>query len=415
MLWRQVAELLRNPNFRWLWLGDTVSLLGSSVSLAALPLLIWATTHSMEDTGLTLTAIVAPALLIGPWLLHYVEGRWNRKIVLVGTDLLRALAMILIVISHNVSVIMVLAFLVGAASSLYFPTRQAIIPEVVGPDRLTIAVSLASLSGSGVMLIGPSLGGVLVAIVGAQWAITVDAISYVMSAVANGVAHYPLGDPHARGERADAPPQTARVFGGLAVIFGDPWLRFVSLGYMAVAVLSGSAPLLILVAAHRVPLAHNGGYGLLLAFLSAGTMLGSVGAARIPEQWRTLLMTAAVPALVAFLVPTLLGAPWIGVAMSLVGFGLMEGLYNVFGSVIYANRTPLALRSKVYSQGTALTMGSNAGASSLEGWLVGFGGPTLGLSIVSGLALIAWVSGSWRLRPQSGGENPFGSGLPHDR
>ncbi|MGN6681550.1 MAG: MFS transporter, partial [Streptosporangiaceae bacterium] len=182
-----MLQALRIRDFRLLWAGDLISSLGSWLLILAVPAHVLIATGSLRDSGLTMAAEYAPALILGPFA-GVCADRWDRRRLMIATELVRAGAvgtLLLGLAPGRLWVIYASLAAESAGSVLFAPAIQARIPAVVGTGPLlTSANSLFSASDGVVRLIGGPAGGILLAVVGIRWLIVADALSYLISAVA---------------------------------------------------------------------------------------------------------------------------------------------------------------------------------------------------------------------------------------
>jgi Major Facilitator Superfamily/Family of unknown function (DUF5317) len=183
---RAYVRLATNGAFSAMWLGQVVSSLGDRIHQVALVFLVaGATNESPLALGLTFAAMTVPAFLIGP-LAGALVDRWDRKWVMVGSDLIRAGTVGLIPVASGVSVGLVvgLVFVVAAVSSFFRPARAAALPQVVPEEDLLTANSAMWLADTVSDLAGYGLGGLFVAFLGTSLALAfwIDGASYLVSA-----------------------------------------------------------------------------------------------------------------------------------------------------------------------------------------------------------------------------------------
>jgi len=180
-------QALRIRDFRLLWGGSLVSALGSWLLILAIPAHIFLVTGSLRDTGLTLAAQYLPYLVLGP-LAGVCTDRWDRRRLMVVTNLFRASAVAAMLLGTSPGHYWVLYVALVAESSggvLYTPTVLARTPAIVGTGTmLSSANSLNAVTGGAMQLIGGPLGGILLTAYGINWLICADAVSYLLSAVA---------------------------------------------------------------------------------------------------------------------------------------------------------------------------------------------------------------------------------------
>ena len=177
--------LLRD--FRLLFAGELVSLLGTAVAPIALAFAVLDLTGSATDLGYVLAAGWAPQvvfILIG----GVLGDRLPRNLVMVGANLLSAAAQGIAagLLLAGVAQIWQLALLQavrGTATALFFPAAQAVVPEIVETDLLQPANAMIRLAQNGSTVLGAGVGGILVAAAGPGWAIAFDAATYLASAL----------------------------------------------------------------------------------------------------------------------------------------------------------------------------------------------------------------------------------------
>jgi MFS family permease len=198
-------QALRIRDFRLLWGGSLISALGTWLLVLAIPAHVLLVTGSLRDTGLTLAADYLPFLILGP-LAGVVVDRWDRRRLMIATSLFRAGAVALMLLGTSPGRYWVLYAALIAESSggvLYIPAWQARTPAIVGTGTvLSSANSLNALADGTVRLIGGPLGGILLTVCGVRWLICADALSYLLSAVANALTSHPPAE-HAAGTKAD--------------------------------------------------------------------------------------------------------------------------------------------------------------------------------------------------------------------
>jgi MFS family permease len=183
------ARSLRESRpFRRLWLGQLVSLVGRQITLVAVPFQVYSLTGSALDVGL-LGIVQAVPLIAGSLGGGAIADRFDRRRVLLVTQLCLASCSGLLALGAFVGhppllaiyAVVGVAALVGAVDA---PTRTAIIPNLVGPDRLPGALSLNIVLFQTTLIAGPALSGVLIAHLGLAEAYSVDVITFSAALVA---------------------------------------------------------------------------------------------------------------------------------------------------------------------------------------------------------------------------------------
>lgn len=179
------VELLRgNTPFRRLWYGQIVSQLGDWFDSIALYALLPRLTGSDQSVGLLLLAQFLPTALIGPWA-GVVVDRLPRKLVMIGTDVGRALLVLLLLFVRDASLVWLVYLVVVlkfTLSAFFEPARTAIIPAVTRREELVAANAIGGATWSAMLAIGAALGGVVAGTFGTDAAFVIDAASFMLSA-----------------------------------------------------------------------------------------------------------------------------------------------------------------------------------------------------------------------------------------
>ena len=178
-------EALRERDFRLLFTGQTLSLIGSSITTVALAFAVLEISNSNTDLGIVMAAglvpVVAFLLIGGVW-----ADRLPRQWVMLVSDVVRfacQAVMAWLLITHKATIweLVVLQFARGTAEAFFRPAQTGLVPQTVSADRLQQANALRGLTESLGVTLGAALGGVLVAVVGSGWAIGLDSLSYLAS------------------------------------------------------------------------------------------------------------------------------------------------------------------------------------------------------------------------------------------
>ena len=180
-------DALRERQFRLFYVGQTVSLLGDGMLSVALAFAVLSLTGSASDLGIVLAARAIPlvALLLTGGV---VADRLPRRAVMLSTDVVRlasqgASGLLLVTGEAQVWQLAALQAVYGSATAFYYPASTGLIPLVVSGARLQQANALRGLSQAAGGIAGPAVAGVLVASVGAGWALLTDAATFGVSAV----------------------------------------------------------------------------------------------------------------------------------------------------------------------------------------------------------------------------------------
>jgi len=275
-----ILRPLRSRDFRLLWMGQTVSLVGDGIFLIAMAwtaFQLWNSPASLSIVGIAMTVPIIACLLLG----GAVSDRFDRRRVMIVADAARAvivgaLATLDLTGSLGFATFAVLVALYGAATAFFTPAFEAIVPSVVPESELAQANSLDQFMRPGALrLVGPALGGTVVAAIGSGGAFAVDAASFLASLAAIAAIR-PV--PAAV---ATAGSTGAAIADGIRFVRSQVWL-WATLVSAAVAYLAFMGPteaLLPFVVKNEL---HASAAVLGLVFAAGG--VGAIGAALIMGQ-----------------------------------------------------------------------------------------------------------------------------------
>jgi MFS family permease len=336
-------SLLRNSRFLRLWIGQGTSFVGDAVSMVALVVLVVEITGSASAVGGALVARLLPT--IASPLAGVLADRLDRRFVLVGSDLARAVLVLGLVFARDLATIYVLVFLMGLARTVFNPTIRAAFPSVVGGGDLTRANALISGTFSVSVAAGPALGGLLVAIVGVDAAFVLDAVTYLVSAAMLSLTPLarPQRDEDGAGFGEDLKAGFTYLAGArvpLAIVLG---------AFLIVLTINITIPAEVFLATETFD-AGNAGYGILVGLYGGGMVLGSALMAALGDRVRLLpfyFIGVFVTALA--LVGVGLSPAFVFALGALVVVGVTNGTENVITETILQKRVPDALLGRVFS------------------------------------------------------------------
>jgi MFS family permease len=297
--------VLRDRDFRLLLGGQAVSVLGDRMVAVALAFAVLEIGGSPSDVGLVLAAGVLPlvaSVLIG----GVVADRTSRRAVMVIADLVRvatqgAMAVLLLTGAAEVWTLALLAGVTGVATGFFSPATLGLLPAIVPPAQLQPANALRSSAISAGEILGPVVAGVLVALVGAGWAIAVDALTFALSAVCLGLLRLP------QHVATDAQPFITDLREGWDAFRSRRWVWTV-VAYFAVGNVVWSAwNVLGPVLADR-ELGGAGAWGVILGAVGVGALLGSLLATQVDPR-RPLVFVAVADGVVAIPLACLAASP----------------------------------------------------------------------------------------------------------
>ncbi len=178
-------ELLRrNSNFRWLWGGQVVSLLGDWFNIIASAILIRNLTESGFALGLLFTIRMLAPFFVAP-LAGICADRFNRKHILILTEIVRGLLLLgfLFVRDENdILLLYILVALLYGVSGFFSPARSAILPDITSSGELGTANALSATTWSVMLAFGAAIGGFTTGIFGVHTAFIIDGLTFFVSA-----------------------------------------------------------------------------------------------------------------------------------------------------------------------------------------------------------------------------------------
>jgi MFS family permease len=276
------ASVLRDRNFLRLWTGETISILGTTISDFAIAIVAVLTLDATSaEIGLMRALGEAPAIVIGLFVGVWVDHVRRRRL-LVTLDLLAALAVASIPIAHLLDVLslgqlFVLAGVFGVLGTFWGPAWGAFLPTVVERDRIVDANSKLTLAMSATGIVGPGLAGFLVQVLTAPIAMVLDAVSVLISAVCvSGVR------TRETGTTADDDEDMARVGHrireGLRVAFLDPMQRAITTPLVMLEFVNALSFAVYAIFVLEVVGLEPVALGVVFAIASAGFLSGSAAA-----------------------------------------------------------------------------------------------------------------------------------------
>jgi MFS family permease len=361
-------SLLKNARFVRLWIGQGLSFVGDFVSTVALVILVVDVSGSASAVGGVLVARLLPTLA-SP-LVGVLADRLDRRAVLVAGDLVRAVLVVGLIFARDLPLIYALAFLLGAARTVFYPTVRAAFPAVVGGGDLTRADALISGTFSFSVMAGPALGGVLVASVGVEAAFLLDALTFLVSAAL--LSTIPLPTP----ERGDQEGFFRELRAGFGYLAGARVpLGIVAGAFLATLTANAAIPAEAFLARETFG-AGNVGYGLLASFWGGGMILGSALTAVLAGRMNliSLYFVSIFATALAFIGVGL--SPTFALALGAIAVaGTANGVDNVATDTVLQKRVSDAFMGRVFAARFLTFSAGEALAYPIGGLVVDAAGP----------------------------------------
>jgi MFS family permease len=335
-------SLLRNSRFLRLWVGQGISFVGDAVSMVALVVLIVQITGSATAVGGALVARLLPTLA-SP-VAGVLADRLDRRVILVASDLARAVLILGMIFARDLVVLYVLAFLMGLARTFFNPTIRAAFPSVVGGGDLTRANALISGTFSVSEAVGPALGGLLVATVDVNAAFLLDCSTYLISAAL--LSRIPLPRP----EREDSTGFGRELKAGFGYLAGARVPLAIVVGaFLTMLTINTTIPAEVFLAKETFE-AGDAGYGLLVSVWGGGMVLGSGIIAALGNRVSLLpFYFLSVFASALALAATGLSPTFIVALGALTIAGIANGIDDVTANTILQKQVPDALLGRVFA------------------------------------------------------------------
>jgi MFS family permease len=347
-----IPPILReNRNFRRYFIGQSISMVGDQVSLIALPLTAVLALHATPaQIGALLTVALIPNLIFSLHAGVWVDRRGRRREVMIATDIGRGLVIATVPVAYAFghltwAQLYVVGFLSGTLSVFFFVAYGAFFQVVVPREDYVAANSLIHGSRAFSFLAGTSLGGVLVQLLRGPYALALDAVSFIFSAIFLGRidAEEPPGAPHEAGG----------LMSGVRWIRNNAVMRAALLGVATLNLFNFMFFALFMLYATRDLGVRPATLGIVLGAASIGTLAGSFVTARISRRFGvgpTFVVGCFLFPAPLILIPAAGGPYWFVLALLFVseflsGVGLM--LLDIMAGSIMAGTVPTALRSRV--------------------------------------------------------------------
>ena len=368
---------------RRLALARVLSGAGTQVAAIALSYQVYARTESARWLGFTLFLTLGLPGLLGPWVGVLVD-RVDRRRLMIASDVIGAVIWVSMISIRDPATLIALACLGGLVAQPFVLAASASIPNLVAEADLEWANSWVEGAGSIARLAGPALGGALFALGGPGLAFTVNAFSYVCSALLvtsiRGRAF--------SGSADRVRTRSSGIFDGFKAVAADRGLLALGVLWLLMT------PSLTITLVADLPLARSMGvssvgYGLIDSFFGGGALLGAIAAGRLKgSRERKWIVLSTLGVAGAWLV--MVGAPWFELVLCAAAIaGLFDSIMSVAGMTAAQRHAPDAIRGRVL--GTLFSMGmvANAAGFLAVGPLVAAVGPRPAYGVGAALSVVA--------------------------
>ena len=341
-----MLSVLRHRDFRLLWLGQSVSMLGDALVIVAIGLFVTRLTGNPSDVGIVLTAYSAPIVvfvLFG----GVIADRLPRQLLMVGTDAVRGtlhaiLAILIATGAVRIWHMVVIGLLFSTAEAFFRPAYTGLVPQTVPESEIQPAQALAGVSREIASFASPALATALVLGVGGAAAFGLDAATFAVSAVL--ILRVRTRD---RGSPVERSSMLVELREGAGAVAERAWV-WATVTAFSFALLVALAPFFVLGATVAKDVyGSEAVYGFASAASGVGTVIGAViGSRWKPHHPLRAAMAAAVP-WPAGIALFALGPPLALLYTVTIVAGVGIGLFAVWWETAIAQRIPPHLISRV--------------------------------------------------------------------
>ena len=395
---RTFTSLRKHYNYRLYFSGQFLSQVGTWLQSAAMAWLVLQLTHSAFAVGLLAFWQFGPYALLGLFGGALADRMDHRKTLIATQVALALCSTIIAILTLTNTVVLWEAYAIAAMRGLSLvlnnPSRQAFIFQMVGREELPNAIALNSSLANATRILGPGIGGILIAAFGVGVCFAIDALSYVAVIIALLLMRV---DELMKQEQGRRTTMWTSVVEGLRYVRETPPLRIALIMFTVIAMVCINFSVLLPLLASDTLHAGAEVYGLLTACFGAGALAGALISASIGRAtWPVLLVGAAGFGLGEFLL-----APQrtvVGAVLLLLATGICYTIYTSTTNALVQLSAPPYLQGRVAGLYSYIFAGSSPFGALLAGSLAAQGGTDLAFLVAGVVALGSALFGllMWR-------------------
>jgi DHA3 family macrolide efflux protein-like MFS transporter len=391
-----MRQVLAQPQFRRLWLGQMVSIFGDFVALFAVQVAITFRMHGTpEDVTFVMVAYLVPFALIGPLAGVFVD-RWNPRITMIVSDLTRGLLIVSLAFTTQLWQIYAIFFAISTVSSFFMPAQSVTVPILVKREGLMAASGLMQQTMQFVRIFSPAAASALVGWFGEASCYYADSLTFFVSAgILISLSYHRPAVSTTRGVGA----VLRDLSDGMKFIFTHPTYSFVIIsmtcGMFAIAAFGA------LLSVYVRDVLHGGKnlFGALGSLIGAGSIVGAIAVQKLAKGRAPASMVSfglgGVGAFILML--AVLRTPAATLAGSF-GIGLSVAFIMVAATALLQGETPPEMRGRVSSSSMSLiAMAQGVAMIFAGGWATKYGIVNLFYGSAAVLFLVT-LGGVWRLQ-----------------
>jgi len=345
--------LIKNRNFLLLFFGRIVSSVGSAIFIIAI---LWSAAAEIGGVGAVstvLSTIAVTNIIFSPFAGVWAD-RWKKKNILVITDLISGGILILLGIFfgtyfYQIWVLIITIFGLQICGTLFGPALLSLIPIMVNDNELSQANAMISMTDRLSQLIGMAIGGVIVSLVGIKWAILIDGMTFIFSAVSEMFIK-----AEEKGRKKEEAEKNGMIFSDIKEGFKVIWNNVQLKGLITLETLDdffGTTIFVFLpVLASEILKVGPGEYGIMQTMLGAGSFISALVLSSIKEikmKYVALMLSSVLAGV--FLASLGIANSYIYVLIVLLMLGVMTEIGNINENLLIQRITPENTRGRVFA------------------------------------------------------------------
>ncbi|MCU1523230.1 MAG: transporter [Microbacteriaceae bacterium] len=387
--WRDTFDSLRVFNYRLYVISQIIANTSGWMQKIATDWLVNELTHNVALVGVTVFLQFAPVLVFGVWG-GVIADRVDKRRLMMTTQsvtvlLCASLGIVTLLGVVTVWEVWATAFLLGLVAVVEGPARSAFVNEMVGHRRLRNAISLnASIFHLGGLL-GPAISGVLIAVVGSGWSISVNAVAAILVVITLACMRVRELLPSPRAERSKG-----QIREGLSYVLSKPTIFWPMIMLAFVSMFGMTLPVLLVSFADHVYMTGATGYGLYSSAAAVGALTGAVlSTRRMNVRLRTIMFAAGLFGLALILAGL---APWEPLFLVfLVSIGVSRLLFATGAESIVQLSTNRSIRGRVMSIYSMIMLGGQALGGPISGAIADRFGVHVAMTIAGAVPALAAI------------------------
>lgn len=407
------SSLWRHADFMRLWAAQAISAYGSRITRTALPIIAITMLDQPESiVGVLMAMQLAPGVVLALFAGGFID-RGNKRRILIGADLIRALAIVSLTLAWAIDAltighVIVAGAVVGGATAMFAITDNAYLPALIGKPQLAEGNAKIESTEAIAEITGPASAGALIAAIGAPLAVALDALTYLWSAAMLGRIQA-REEPHV--DDAPGPAMSAALHGsdlrvGARAVFGHPIVRPIVISHMVWSISGGFFMALYTPFCLRVLELDEWLFGVIIAMGGVGSLAGALLSrtfVRVFGLGRTLVTTSMLSLACALFIP-LADGPLAVVVAFLVAHQLLSDGFSVAFVIQAVTLRQTVLRKDVLGRANAVIHVFTASLLPIAALAAGFIAELVGtreavwIGVSIGLVAPFLLLPLWRLR-----------------